>query len=173
MHDNASAGQAGRAAVNGGTDQPGSLCDEVRSLFADRQWGFHERGDLPALISELSGPLGRWVLLVQVDERGRTIVFYSVLPVSVREQHRPAMAQFLTRVNYGLSLGCFELDYADGEVRTRIALPVGDEPLAGDLVERCIRVSGRLTEVYLPFIEAVAAGDEPGPEVPLSPVVRS
>ncbi len=150
-----------------GAALPATLRDELRTIFADRSWGYHERADLSALICELSGALGHWVLVVQIDEGGRIVAFYSVLPVTVAAEHRAAMAAFLTRINYGLSLGSFELDFRDGEVRCKIMLPVGDGPLSEELVDRCIRAGGRLCELYLPHVEAVAAGDDPGPSVPV------
>jgi hypothetical protein len=149
---------ADRAAANG-APPAASLRDDVRAMFAERHWGYHERGDVPALITELSGPLEHWMLLVQVDEQSRLVAFYSVLPVTTPVEHRPAMAELLTRINYGLGLGCFELDFTDGEVRSKIVIPVGEAGLDPDLVERCIRVSGRLSQVYLPDIQAITTCD--------------
>jgi hypothetical protein len=142
-------------------EEPSSLGAELRAIFAERNWGYHERGDQPALISELSGPLGHWDLLVQVDERARVLVFYSVLPLTVPEEARPAIAEYAARVNHGLSLGSFELDYGDGTMRSKITLPAGDAQLDGDLIERCIRTSGRLTELYIPKIQSVIDGADP------------
>ena len=71
------------------------------------------------------------------------------------------MAEFLARVNHGLSLGSFELDFDDGEIRYKTALAVVDRRLDARIVERLIRASGRAMETFLPGIEAVAAGARP------------
>ena len=138
-----------------------TLQDEVGALFARRQWGFSEAADAPVLVSELSGPNGSWLLCVQVVEETSVLLFYSVLPGVVPERRRRHVAELLTRINHGLTMGCFELDYDDGEVRSKIALPVSGRPLDDDLVERCIRVSSRLTETFMPAIGAVARGADP------------
>ena len=70
----------------------------------------------------------------------------------VPERRRRHVAELVTRINHGLTMGCFELDYDDGEVRSKIALPVAGRPLDEELVERCIRVSGRLTETFMPAV---------------------
>jgi hypothetical protein len=138
-----------------------TLQDEVGALFARRQWGFSEAADAPVLVSELTGPHGSWLLCVQVVEETGVLLFYSVLPGVVPERRRRHVAELLTRINHGLTMGCFELDYDDGEVRSKIALPVSGRPLDEDLVERCIRVSSRLTETFMHAIGAVARGADP------------
>ena len=138
-----------------------TLQDEVGALFARRQWGFSEAADAPVLVSELTGPHGSWLLYVQVVEETGVLLFYSVLPGVVPERRRRHVAELVTRINHGLTMGCFELDYDDGEVRSKIALPVAGRPLDEELVERCIRVSGRLTETFMPAVVAVARGADP------------
>ena len=98
---------------------------------------------------------------MQVVEETDVLLFYSVLPGVVPERRRRHVAELLTRINHGLTMGCFELDYDDGEVRSKIALPVAGRPLDEELVERCIRVSGRLTETFMPTVVAVARGCRP------------
>lgn len=113
------------------------------------------------LVSELSGPLGSWLMYVHVVEEAALLVVYSVLPAVVPPGRREAVAEFVTRANYGLSLGNLELDLDDGELRAKVALAVGRQPPDDALVERLIRVSGRLVELYLPGIEAVIDGIDP------------
>ena len=49
-------------------------------------------------------------------------------PIHAEEEKRDDMAEFLTRANYGLSLGDFEMDYDDGEIQYKMALDLeGDE----------------------------------------------
>ena len=49
------------------------------------------------------------------------VTVYFRLPLSARECLRP-MAEFITRANYGLHLGCFELDFNDGEIRYKMSI---------------------------------------------------
>ena len=137
------------------------LRKDLIAVYARHGWRWREAGDPPVLISELSGPLGSWLMYVQVVEAARLMVVYSVLPAVVPPGRRQAVGEFVTRANYGLSLGNLEMDFDDGELRAKVALAVGEHPPDDALIERLIRVSGRLVELYLPGIEAVIDGIDP------------
>lgn len=142
-------------------EQTDSFAAEVQALFAANNWGFSELYGPPALLCELSGPFGNWPLCVQIVPETELLIFYAMAPVVVPEAQRPAMAEFIARANYGLTLGTLELDFADGEVRSKVVLARGGKPLQAAVVERMIRVSGRLMETFLASITAVAEGAEP------------
>ncbi len=68
-------------------------------------------------------------------EDGFTI--YTVFPIKAPEGKRDAIAAFLTRANYGLILGNFELDFDDGEIRFKVTTICGeDNVLPMDVMER-------------------------------------
>lgn len=48
---------------------------------------------------------------------------YAILPASAKDR-LPQMAEFITRANYGLTNGAFEMDYAEGQVRFRLTYPI-------------------------------------------------
>lgn len=47
----------------------------------------------------------------------RAISCYAICPLNADEDTRPVVAEYLTRANYGLNNGNFEMDYSDGEIR--------------------------------------------------------
>ena len=49
-------------------------------------------------------------------------LFYAVAPIKTPDEVRPAVSEYVTRANYGLRIGNFELDYGDGEVRYKSSL---------------------------------------------------
>jgi hypothetical protein len=138
-----------------------SLREEFLVLSARQGWVWCQAGDPPTLVTEIIRPAGSWTMCVQTAEDPAVLVVYSVLPAVAPPERRTPLAEFLTRANHGLSLGNFELDLADGEVRAKVALAVGDGPLDGAVVARLIRANGRLVELFLPGIEAVIDGAEP------------
>ncbi len=109
------------------------------------------------LLSELSGPLERWKFFAQVVEEQRLIAFYSVCPLDVPDDRRPEVANLLTRANYALAVGNFELDFDDGEVRFKTVLDVEGQ-LEPARVKRMVRANGLAMETYLPGIAAVITG---------------
>ena len=59
-------------------------------------------------------------LTVVVNNR-HTLV-YTTLLQAVPEEKRSAVAEFITRANYGLPGGNFEMDWRDGELRYKVFL---------------------------------------------------
>ena len=68
----------------------------------------------------LSGQLNACRLIVVAT--ASEIESVAVCPISAAEEHRAAVAEYMLRINYGLKLGAFELDFRDGEVRYKCTL---------------------------------------------------
>ncbi|HWQ11767.1 MAG TPA: YbjN domain-containing protein [Roseiflexaceae bacterium] len=85
-------------------------------------------------------------------------IFYAVAGVRVPEERRVAAAEFLTRANYGLRIGNFELDFADGEVRYKSSLDFEGEQLSGNLIRNAIYPAVQVMDQYLPGLLRVAFG---------------
>jgi hypothetical protein len=141
----------------------GVLFAGLKRVFTDYRWPFSEVPGMPVLLSELSGPLGSWTFYAQIVEEQELIVFYSVCPLTVPESRRVEVADFLTRANYGLALGNFELDFEDGEIRYKTVLEVEDGRISPAIVKRLVKANGLAMETYLPGIGAVVTGTPPVP----------
>lgn len=148
--------ETGPAAATGENGRGGLLHDLI-AVFTEQGWPFDVVRGAPVLVSELSGPLETWKFFAQVIEEQRRIAFYSVCPITVPEGRRPEVADFLTRANYGLANGNFELDFEDGEIRFKTVLEV-DESLSPRLVKKVVRFNGLAMETYLPGIAALVTG---------------
>lgn len=139
----------------------GTLLAHLTKVFREKNWGFSKVAGLPVIVSELTGPLGSWTLSIQVVEGANLVLLYTICPFTIAAERRPGVSELLTRLNHGLTLGNFELDLTDGEVRFKTSLAVGNEGLSEALLERLIRASGRGMQAFLPAIEAVARGNDP------------
>lgn len=74
---------------------------------------------------------------------------YTILPIGADEASRPAVAEFITRVNYDGTLhGCFEMDFTDGEIRFHTALYCGDVVPTYDQVETMICINFLTVDRY-------------------------
>jgi hypothetical protein len=149
----------------GSSDDPvaGALLADLRALFRENGWPFSDVRGAPVLFSELSGILGRWKFYAQVVEEQDLILLYSVCPFRVPEERRSEVSEFLTRANYGLAAGNFELDFADGEVRYKTALQRHVDGLDAATLKRAVRANGIAMETYLPGVGAVITGTAPVP----------
>ena len=109
--------------------QTGKIYTTMIDFFEDDDWNFQRMDDAPVLSMEFSGKNGRWVCFAQAREEQDQFVFYSILPINVPDNHIGAVAEFITRVNYGMIIGNFELDYNDGEVRYKTSIDVEGDAL--------------------------------------------
>src|SRR3954452_20971539 len=103
----------------------GQIFNAVVQYLTDDGWKFtvlEEDMDLLALTLSFKGQSGSWQCFAIVDEEKQWLRFYSMLPVHAPEAKRPAVAEFITRANYGMMLGNFEMDFADGEVRFKTSI---------------------------------------------------
>ena len=94
-----------------------------------------------------------------------------MLPVFVPENRRAAVAETITRFNYGMVFGNLEMDFADGEVRVRtIAEAAG--ALGDKMIERALASNVDTAGRFLAPILAVAFGNA-APETALDLVAKS
>ena len=73
-------------------------------------------------------------------------------------EDRSAVAEYLTRANYGLRIGNFELDYADGEVRYKSSLDFEGQTLTAELIRNAIYPAVHTMDRYLPGLLRVTFG---------------
>ncbi|MCG8364119.1 MAG: YbjN domain-containing protein [Pseudanabaenales cyanobacterium] len=136
----------------------GPMYNTLIEFFSDCGIPFLELRDRSALEFEGSGYQGTWTCFVQVQEDQHRCLLYSQSPERAPEETREAMANFLVRANYGLPLGCFEMDFEDGDVRFRTSLDVTDDRLSHQLVNNLLMANLAIMDQYLPGIRAVIAG---------------
>ena len=135
-------------------DTPNTLLGELKRVFAENGWPYSEVAGAPVLLSELTGPEGSWDFYAHAVEEKGLVLLYSIVPQRVPVERRVEVSEFLTRANYGLADGNFELDFDDGEVRFKSVLHVPAE-LDEILVKRVVRLNGTTLETYLPSIAAL------------------
>ena len=94
------------------------------------------------------------ILRVELEE----FLFYIVAPVRVPSEDRPAVAEYVNRANYGLRIGNFELDYADGEVRFKSSINFEGETLTKGILRNAIYPAIHTLDRYLPGLLRVSFG---------------
>ena len=85
-------------------------------------------------------------------------LFYVVMPMRAPQQVRPAVAEFLTRANYGLRIGNFEMDYDDGEIRYKSSIDFEGTTLSPVLIRNTMYPGVQTMDRYLPGILSVIYG---------------
>lgn len=135
----------------------GKILDATTAFFKDDNWNYEAHPDRPVLRLPFVGKNGRWMCFAQ--ERNNQLLFYSVAGVNAPEEKRQAISEFITRANYGMAIGNFELDFNDGEIRYKTSLDVDDGPLTNTLIKPAVYVNCLMMDKYLPGIMAVLYAD--------------
>lgn len=134
-------------------------------FFEEDGWEFQWIPDTSILSMGFSGQNGKWLCYAQAREIEEQLVFYSVLSVNVQADKRHKVAEFITRVNYGMVIGNFELDFEDGEVRYKTSIDLeGSEPGAA-IIRQLVYANLVITDRYLPGIMRVIYSDETAMDV--------
>jgi hypothetical protein len=119
----------------------GAIFNEVRATMDADELRYDVVPGATALRFGLASERARWACVAEVREKERLVLFVSVLPVTAAPARRPALAELLNRINYGLTIGNFEMDPADGEIRFRTAVELDDAALAPGLVRALMRAN--------------------------------
>lgn len=137
----------------------GQIFNAMVAFFEDDDWNFHWVDGMPVLSMSFTGKNGKWLCYAQAREDQEQFVYYSVCPVNVPEERRNAAAEFITRANYGMIIGNFEMDYKDGEIRYKTSIDVEGAELTPPLVKQMVYANVIIMDRYLPGIMRVIYGD--------------
>ena len=136
------------------------LFETVQKFFTDDEWYFMQLDNQTILQMGFQGRNGKWSCYAQVNDEQKLFFFYSVCPVNVPEDKRPLIAEFITRANYGIKIGNFELDFDDGEVRYKTSIDVENDDLTPALISNHVYANIWTMDRYLPGIMSVVYSDE-------------
>jgi len=132
-----------------------SIFDVVHKYFGDSQWVTTQFTGKPILRFSHVGKNGSWVCIAHARESEERFAFYSIGITGMPEAKRLAMAEFITRANFGLIIGNFEMDMNDGEIRYKTSIDVQGDRLSTAMVDHLVRISVNMMDKYFPGITAV------------------
>jgi hypothetical protein len=113
------------------------------------------------IVCPVAGDTGSWTVYFDLREDDQQIVVYSVIPDRVPPKRLTKVAVFLTRANYGLPIGNFELDLDNGEVRYKTSVDIEDAPLEEPLVDHLLLANIVTVGRYLSALGMVVDGADP------------
>lgn len=137
----------------------GPILQAAIDFFIEDNWKFSQLEGKSALSLPCSGKHGSWLCWAEAREEQQQFVFYSICPVKVPEQKYTSVCEYLTRANYGLVIGNFEMDLRDGEVRYKTSVDVEGQELTSALVKHLVYANLSTMDRYLPGIMGVIYGN--------------
>ena len=106
----------------------------------------------------------KYQLIYQTIEGNQVLLIYWVSDTKVLERWRRLAVDFLTRVNYRLKVGNFELNMRDGEVRYKVSVDLEGGQLSSEMVESMTQHGCAAMDLLVPELiaEIRAGGGIPG-----------
>jgi hypothetical protein len=128
----------------------------VRRVLESEGFLCHRLPGLTVLSTSVSVDDLSWCVFARTLEAEQEVAIYSSSPVEVAPERRQAMSELVTRANFGLVIGNFELDLADGELRFKTSIDVEGDRLSEALVRNLVFANLAVTRRYLPAVLAVS-----------------
>ncbi len=107
------------------------------------------------------GAHGRWAVLAQWSAADDHLSVFSVAPMAVPPDRRPAVSELVLRVNFGLRVGSFDLDLDDGELRFRTSQDFEGVAVEPALVRACLLYNLAAMDHHFEAVHAVISGRAP------------
>jgi len=131
------------------------------------KWKYHRFADRPVLFCGFNGGDVLWdfnMVACQKSDGDFLLAVSSFIPNKARPERRAAAAELLTRINWELSLGCFEMNYTDGEIRFRTSMILPGTDITDAIAEHLIRsnlsiVDERITQIMAVLYAGVTPED--------------
>lgn len=106
-----------------------------------------------------TGKNASYSVYVSFDDDLEYLVVYTNCGVNIPENMRGKAAEFLTRANYGMRIGCFEMDFNDGEVRFRTSINSKDSEITNEIMNRKFYTCIGVMDGYYTGLMKVVFGD--------------
>ena len=126
----------------------------VVNFFKEDNWHYVQINGQSALRLAFEGKNGKYDRYARAREQQKQFVFYSLCPINSPEQKCRAVGEFISRANYGMIIGNFELNFNTGEIRYKTSIDV-EENLSSVLIKRLVYTNVTMIDEYLPGIRSV------------------
>ena len=136
----------------------GRILDAVKQFLDEDDWPYSLMENNPVYKTGFEGKNGQFTCYAQERAEQQQFVFYSIFPVRVTEDKLAQVSEFITRANYGMIIGNFELDYTDGEIRYKTSVDVEDVDLVEPLVRHLMYANVLTMDRYFPGLMRVLYG---------------
>ena len=134
----------------------------VIEFFKTQSWDYKEDKARPVLYTVVNGENGALRCFASAGDDNEHLVFISLFPALAPQKRLAACAEVLTRINYDLLHGCFEMDFDDGEIRFRTSIGALDLPIGSKQVEHLIFSNLLTMDRYIePIMRVLYTSDLP------------
>ena len=135
--------------------------EKMMEVLRARDWSFDVDEDAEMVNTGCNGKNGQWRIRAGAINNCSVLIL-SRFPVDCPEPKRPACAEVLTRINFGLPVAGFEMDYKDGRIYCKTGIPFGKELPPTELLDEALSFNLSVMDRYLPAImQVIYSGTAP------------
>ncbi len=140
----------------------GRILETVERFLKSDDWPVSPVEGRTVIKTGFEGKNGQFTCYAQERKEQEQFVFYSIFPVRTPDDKMGEVAEFITRANYGMIIGNFELDYGDGEIRYKTSVDVEDIEMSEPLVRHLVYANVLTMDKYFPgLMRVLYAGINP------------
>jgi len=129
--------------------------EQVVELFRAKDWKFEVDEENDLVRTGIQGENGDWQVMAAASEDDPAFLMLSFFPQKCPAQRRVSCAELLTRINFGMMVGCFEMDYDSGRIHLKTALPFAQGALDPELLNNVVMFNLACMDRFLPAIMSV------------------
>ncbi|MEI6076354.1 MAG: YbjN domain-containing protein [Verrucomicrobiota bacterium] len=148
---------------------------DILAIFArhldEAKWKYHYTQGQQAIFSGFNGKDALWDFSMIARAKNDGLFHLSVnsyIPNKAGLARQAAAAEIISRINWQLALGCFEMNHADGEIRFRTSLAIAGADITPDIIAHLIHSNLYIVDERLSQILAVLYSHK-SPESVLQP----
>jgi hypothetical protein len=104
--------------------------------------------------------IGVFRVVAVVEEEDNLFQVFGYSPLYVPKGARALIAETVTRANYGLRVGKFEMDMDSGQLRFQVAQVLSESQLESEVIDRTMSTVMSMLDLYLPAVFSVIYGNE-------------
>jgi len=133
----------------------GALIDVVEEYLIEIGWKFEKDDDNDVIKTGVNAKNASFRLIIYSMEEKDLLTVYVAQDNNVPENKRLLLAEFITRANYGLNLGNFDMDMDDGELGYKVSADLEGGTLSRDMVGNMVGAGVSTMDQYYPGLMAV------------------
>lgn len=136
------------------------LFNAVQKWCDRNDWGYQVLEEGEAIKSGFTGDNGQFTLFFTMNNS--RLMVRSLAPTNAPDAKRAALAEFVTRANYGLAIGNFELDFRDGEIAYKTSITTGGELVPDWLLKDLVYINCLMMDKHFPaMMQVIYSGTSP------------
>lgn len=114
------------------------MFQQILNIFKEHDWSFTVVPNRTIAILGINGENNNFRCIVDVKEEQQLFIIFSIFDISISEEKRSIVSDFLARVNYNIMLGNFEIDLKTNNIIYKTNFYYGDMNVTKSVLEHYI-----------------------------------